>query len=74
MPTREDILAFSLQIEAFVAKTGFDYVDAVVEYCKENDLEIEMAAKLVSINLKAKIENDANKRNMLKEKSAKLPI
>jgi hypothetical protein len=74
MPSREDIATFSLNIENYASTTGLDYVDAIIEYCEVNDLEIEMAAKLVSINLKAKIENDANIRNLLKEKGAKLPI
>jgi hypothetical protein len=37
-------------------------------------LEIEVASTLINANLKAKIENDAMERNLLKDKSPRLPI
>lgn len=74
MPTKDEISRFSLSIERFISTTGYDYIEGIIEYCRENNLELEVAASLVSSNLKAKIENAANKRNLLKNKGAILPI
>lgn len=74
MPTKEEMSKFSLAIEEMVADTDYNYIEAVVEYCKETGLEIEVAATLISANLKAKIESNAMDNNMLKEKGARLPI
>jgi hypothetical protein len=57
-----------------VANTDFTYLEAIVEYCKKTGLEVEVAATLVNSNLKTKIESQAMENNMLKVKSAKLPI
>jgi hypothetical protein len=74
MPTKDEMNTFALLIEALVLKTKVGYVDAIVDYCAETGLEIEVAATLVNQNLKSKIESDAADRNMFKEKSARLPI
>lgn len=74
MPTKEEMVKFSRSIEEFVANTNYNYIEAIVEYCKETGLEIEVAATLINSNLKAKIENVALDNNMLKEKGARLPI
>lgn len=74
MPTKEEMSKFSLAIEEMVADTDYNYIEAVVEYCKETGLEIEVAATLISANLKAKIESNAMDNNMMKEKGARLPI
>lgn len=74
MPTKEEMSKFSLAIEEMVSDTDYNYIEAIVEYCKETGLEIEVAATLISANLKAKVESDAMDNNMLKEKGARLPI
>ena len=74
MPTKDEMAKFAKSIEDFVIKTNYNYIDAIVEYCKTTGLEIEVAATLINSNLKAKIENVALDNNMLKEKGARLPI
>ena len=74
MPTKDEMAKFARSIEDFVIKTNYNYIDAIVEYCKETGLEIEVAATLINSNLKSKIENVALDNNMLKEKGARLPI
>jgi len=74
MPTKEEMSKFSLAIEEMVSDTDYNYIEAIVEYCKETGLEIEVAATLISANLKAKIESNAMDNNMMKEKGARLPI
>ena len=67
------MMKFSRAIEEMVAKTDYNHIEAIVEYCKQTGLEIEVASSLVNANLKAKIELDAQNANML-PKSARLPI
>jgi len=74
MPTREEMAKFAKAIDTLVAKTDYNYIEAILEHCTETGLEIEVAATLINANLKAKIENDAMDNNMLKEKGSRLPI
>lgn len=74
MPTKEEMKNFAKAIDEYVAKTDYTYIEAIVEYCNETGLEIEVAATLINSNLKSKIENDALDRNLLKEKSSRLPL
>lgn len=74
MPTKEEQKKFAYAIDSLVSNTDYNYIEAIVQYCKETGLEIEVAASLVNSNLKKKIENDAQLNNLLKEKSPRLPI
>jgi hypothetical protein len=74
MPTKDEMLKFAKAIDALVANTDYNYIEAIVEYCKTTGLEIEVAATLINSNLKSKIELDAMSNNMLKVKGSRLPI
>ena len=74
MPTKDEMLRFSLNIEQLVANTDYTYLEAITEHCKETGLEIEVAATLITPNLKAKIQEQAESLNMLKDKGNRLPI
>jgi hypothetical protein len=74
MPTKEEMLKFSLSIEQLVANTDYTYLEAISEHCKETGLEVEVAATLITPNLKAKIQEQAESLNMLKGKGNRLPI
>ena len=67
---------FSLIIEGVVKdKRPITYMDAIVWYCEENNIEIETTSRLISKSLKEKIQVEAMNANMLKvEKAGKLPI
>jgi hypothetical protein len=56
---------FSLYIEQIVSTSNTNYMDAVLEYCKENYLEPEDIAKLINKSLKDKIEMDFRELNYL---------
>ena len=70
--------AFADAIEHLVLDTGMNYIDAIVEYCSKNNIEIESIGKLVSKPLKEKLRYDATVLNYLKGSSnaskAKLPF
>ena len=66
---------FAEDIEALVLKTKMNYIDAIVEYCTVNNIEVESVGKLVSKPLKEKLRYDATELNYLKRTShAKLPF
>ena len=74
MPTKDEMKNFALNIERLVANTDYNYIEAIVEYCKQTGLEVEVAATLINSNLKSKIENNAMDLNLLKIKGSRLPI
>jgi len=73
MPTKDEMMTFAKEIEAIVEKTGYNYIEAIVDYCKNTGMEIEVASTLVNSNLKAKLETNAQDLNLL-PKSSRLPI
>jgi hypothetical protein len=74
MPTKEEMKRFAVTIESIVSNTDYSYIEAIVEYCKDTGLEIEVAATLVNSTLKAKMQEQAEKSNLLKTKTSRLPL
>ena len=75
MSSKDQILKFSLEIESIAKTKMISYMDAIVLYCENTGFEIEIAAKLISGALKAKIKTEAENLNFLsKSKTNKLPI
>jgi len=64
---------FSTMIEEIVRDKRIPYMEAVVHYCETENMEIEVAAKLLSAVVKSKIEAEAQDLNYL-PRVAKLPI
>jgi hypothetical protein len=64
---------FSIIIETMVRDYKVSYLDAIVHWCEENEMEVETAAKLVSPLIKEKMLVEAQDLNVIK-KSARLPI
>ena len=66
---------FAEDIEGLVLKTKMNYIDAIVQYCEDNEIEIETVGKLVSKPLKEKIKCLATDLNYMKKTSkGKLPL
>lgn len=74
MATKEEMRKFAMKIESLVANTDYTYLEAIVEHCKDTGLEIEVAATLVNPTLKAKMQEQAEKANLLKVKTSRLPV
>ena len=64
---------FSLYIEERVLKERIGYMDAVIQYCEEIDIDIESISKLINQSLKDKIQNEAEENNFMKRRG-KLPL
>lgn len=69
-----DSSSFLKEIDRIV-DSGTDYMDAVIEYCNKNGIEIETAASIIkrSDNAKTKLQVEAEKLNLI-PKTSKLPI
>jgi|TARA_R100000027_G_scaffold59393_1_gene49707 hypothetical protein len=68
---------FSLEIEEIVrdCKGELNYIEAIICYCEENQIELETVNKLISKPLKEKIRADAQRLNCIKRTTrAKLPL
>ena len=66
-------MRFMANIESIVQKTRMTYIDAVLHYCEENNVEPESLGRLVNKALKQKIQVEAENLNFLK-KSSTLPL
>lgn len=66
---------FMIEIDKVVQDKKISYIDAVIFYCEQNNIEIETAASLIksSAKMKAKIQDDAEELNFL-PRTRKLPI
>jgi len=63
---------FSLSIEKLVMKTRMNYIDAILYYCDETNIEPETAASLLTSSMKYKISLEAEDLNLL-PKVTRLP-
>ena len=63
----------NLSIEQMVKETELSYMEAVLDYAKNSEIEPEAMAKMLNQSIKDKIEVEAQNLNMLK-KSGQLPI
>ena len=59
---------FSLKIEAVVKEKRVSYMDAIIDYCKMNDIDVGTVKTMVNKSLKEKIKHEAVNLKMLKEK------
>jgi hypothetical protein len=61
---------FTKDIEHLVQVTpGMRYIDAIVEYCETNTIDLESVPKLISKPLKEKLRHEAMELNFLKKTS-----
>ena len=68
---------FSAEIERLVKNSNglITYIEAVVTYCQENEIEMETVPKLISKPLKERLKWDATRLNYMKKTSrARLPL
>jgi len=73
MATRDEKDEFSTLILLRADRFNTDCLDAMVTYCEEIGLEMEVGATLVNEVLKARLHDEFMELNYL-EKSSKLPI
>lgn len=66
---------FNKDIEEIVRVSNLNYIEAVIMWCEERNVDVEQAASFVKRSqvIKAKIEVNASDLNFL-QKQSKLPI
>tara|TARA_R100001440_G_scaffold41637_1_gene61351 strand:- start:1461 stop:1685 length:225 start_codon:yes stop_codon:yes gene_type:complete len=60
---------FSKIITDIVEEKNITYMDAIMDYCYKNQLEVESAAKLINQKIKKQIKEEATKLNFIKPES-----
>ena len=62
---------FSQEIERLVKSSEglITYIEAVVTYCQENEIELETVPKLISKPLKERLKHEAQSLNYMKQTS-----
>ena len=67
---------FAQEIESLVLHNeNMNYIDAIVHFCDNNNIDVESVPKLISKPLKEKIKYEAQELNFLKRSSrARLPL
>jgi hypothetical protein len=64
---------FSLYIEERVSKERIGYMDAIIDYCTNSEVDIENIGKLITSSLKEKIRYEAEESNIMKPRG-RLPV
>jgi len=64
---------FSIHIEEQVRSLNISYMEAIITYCNEQDIDVERIAGLISSSLKDKIQLEAEELNMIK-RGGRLPL
>lgn len=57
---------FSIYIDEQVASKSISYMDAVINYCNEKDIDVDSIGSLINQKLKEKIQLEAEQANMIK--------
>lgn len=64
---------FGMYIDECVSKKKITYMDAIINYCTERDIDVESIGSLINQKLKEKIQVEAEQANLIKPRGH-LPI
>jgi len=64
---------FGIYIDEMVSKLKIPYMEAVINYCNEVDIDIEAIGPLINQKLREKIQIEAEQANMMKPRGH-LPV
>ena len=66
---------FALTIESIVKEKRISYMDAILKFCEDNEIDPSSVGSLINKSLKEKIQLEAEKLNLVEKSStATLPI
>ena len=60
---------FSVEIESIVKEGDLNYIEAIVQFCEDKNIEMDGISKLISKPLKEKLKYDAQRLNYMKRTS-----
>lgn len=64
---------FSIYIDEMVNRMKIPYMEAVINYCNEVDIEVDAIGSLINQKLREKIQMEAEQANMMKPRGH-LPV
>ena len=66
---------FALTIESIVKEKRISYMDAILKFCEDNEIDPSSVGSLINKSLKEKIQLEAEKLNLIEKSStATLPV
>ena len=66
---------FALTIESIVKEKRISYMDAILKFCEDNEIDPSSVGSLINKSLKEKIQLEAEKLNLIEKSStATLPL
>ena len=60
---------FSVEIEKIVKDSNLNYIEAVVQFCEDKNIELDGVNKLISKPIKEKLKYEAQRLNFMKRTS-----
>ena len=74
LPTEQEKLDFAHRIETIVIEKELTYMDAILHFCEEYEIEETVAASLISVPLRIKLESQVRSLHLVKkDNTLKLP-
>jgi hypothetical protein len=64
---------FAMEIENMVRRRRMGYIEAIIEYCEENDMDLDRAKEFIQGTLRGKIQAEAESLHLMPA-VAKLPV
>lgn len=69
-----DSSTFITLMDNVMKEKKLSHIDAIVEICREKNMEVESVAELLNPKIRKLIQNEASSLNMMKKKVRRLPI
>jgi len=57
---------FSIYIETLCEQKKIGFMEAIIDYCEQNDIDVESIASLINKSLRQKIRTEAENLNIIK--------
>lgn len=73
-PSKDEIESFSISVVRTANEKGISCLDSLVFLCSVRNIEPEVAASLLDVVVKEKIQKEAEHLNFLKTKKSRLPL
>lgn len=71
----DELLEFQNLIDAMVQEKKISYMDAIMEYIEQNNMEVELVAEMITPQIKSKIQIEAEDLFLIKKsKTNKIPF
>jgi len=65
--SKDELLRFQMAIEKLIIERTLTVMEAILEFCEENDLEVEKIPRLLSPVLKERLMEEAEEKRLVKK-------